>query len=189
MLLEAFLPDAAQKIFTQLNTDKTDFDSLSSFGALPEGHQVGQAEILFARMDAEKKLEEVAAFQAAHAPQEEKKEPLPPHEPKDTIVYDDFAKVELTVAKVLHCEKVKKSKKLLRFELDLGYEKRQVLSGIAQWYEPEDLIGHNVVVVSNLAPRKMMGLDSCGMILSATCGENDVRVVLADGAVPGAHLS
>ena len=172
VLLEAFLPDAAQKIFAQLNTDKTCFDSLSSFGALPEGHQVGQAEILFARMDAEKKLEEVAAFQAAHA-----------------IVYDDFAKVELTVAKVLHCEKVKKSKKLLRFELDLGYEKRQVLSGIAQWYEPEDLIGHNVVVVSNLAPRKMMGLDSCGMILSATCGENDVRVVLADGAVPGAHLS
>lgn len=189
VLLEAFLPDAAQKIFAQLNTDKTCFDSLSSFGALPEGHQVGQAEILFARMDAEKKLEEVAVFQAAHAPQEEKKEPLPPHEPKDTIVYDDFDKVELTVAKVLHCEKVKKSKKLLRFELDLGYEKRQVLSGIAQWYEPEDLIGHNVVVVSNLAPRKMMGLDSCGMILSATCGENDVRVVLADGAVPGAHLS
>ena len=189
VLLEAFLPDAAQKTFAQLNTDKTCFDSLSSFGALPEGHQVGQAEILFARMDAEKKLEEVAVFQAAHAPQEEKKEPLPPHEPKDTIVYDDFAKVELTVAKVLHCEKVKKSKKLLRFELDLGYEKRQVLSGIAQWYEPEDLIGHNVVVVSNLAPRKMMGLDSCGMILSATCGENDVRVVLADGAVPGAHLS
>ena len=189
VLLEAFLPDAAQKIFAQLNTDKTCFDSLSSFGALPEGHQVGQAEILFARMDAEKKLEEVAVFQAAHAPQEEKKEPMPPHEPKDTIVYDDFAKVELTVAKVLHCEKVKKSKKLLRFELDLGYEKRQVLSGIAQWYEPEDLIGHNVVVVSNLAPRKMMGLDSCGMILSATCGENDVRVVLADGAVPGAHLS
>ncbi len=189
VLLEAFLPDAAQKIFAQLNTEKTCFDSLSSFGALPEGHQVGQAEILFARMDAEKKLEEVAAFQDAHAPQEEKKEPLPPHEPKDTIVYDDFAKVELTVAKVLHCEKVKKSKKLLRFELDLGYEKRQVLSGIAQWYEPEDLIGHNVVVVSNRAPRKMMGLDSCGMILSATCGENDVRVVLADGAVPGAHLS
>ena len=189
VLLEAFLPDAAQKIYAQLNTDKTCFDSLSSFGALPEGHQVGQAEILFARMDAEKKLEEVAAFQAAHAPQEKKKEPLPPHEPKDTIVYDDFAKVELTVAKVLHCEKVKKSKKLLRFELDLGYEKRQVLSGIAQWYEPEDLIGHNVVVVSNLAPRKMMGLDSCGMILSATCGENDVRVVLADGAVPGSHLS
>ncbi len=105
MLLEAFLPDAAQKIFAQLNTDKTDFDSLSSFGALPEGHQVGQAEILFARMDAEKKLEEVAAVQAAHAPQEEQKVPLPPHAPKDPIVSDEFAKVELTVAKVLHCEK------------------------------------------------------------------------------------
>ncbi len=93
------------------------------------------------------------------------------------------------MAKVLHCEAVPKSKKLLRFELDLGYEKRQILSGIAQWYKPEDLIGHNVVIVSNLAPRKMMGLESNGMILSATCGENDVRVMLADQALPGAHLS
>ncbi|ODU54581.1 MAG: methionine--tRNA ligase subunit beta, partial [Clostridium sp. SCN 57-10] len=103
--------------------------------------------------------------------------------------YDDFAKLELTVARVLTCEPVPKSSKLLRFTLDLGYETRQILSGIAKWYKPEDLIGHNVVIVSNLKPRKMMGYESNGMILSATCAEDDVRVMFADHAVPGAHLS
>ncbi len=188
VLLESFLPETAQKIYAQLNTSQTSMESLEQFGALQPGDTVGQAEILFARLDLAKKMEEVNAYNAAKNPAPAKEE-LPPHEPKAQIVYDDFDKVELTVAKVLHCEPVPKSKKLLRFELDLGYEKRQILSGIAQWYKPEDLIGHNVVIVSNLAPRKMMGLESNGMILSATCGENDVRVMLADQAVPGAHLS
>ncbi len=186
VLLEAFLPETAAKIYGQLNTKQTGIESLEQFGALQAGDSVGEAEILFARLDMAKKLEEIAAYYAAKAPAPAQQE-LPPHEPKAPIVYDDFDKVELTVAKVLHCEP--ESKKLLRFELDLGYEKRQILSGIAQWYKPEDLIGHNVVIVSNLAPRKMMGLESNGMILSATCAENDVRVILADHAVPGAHLS
>ncbi len=186
VLLESFLPETAQKIYAQLNTSQTSMESLEQFGALQPGDTVGQAEILFARLDLAKKMEEVNAYNAAKNPAPAKEE-LPPHEPKAQIVYDDFDKVELTVAKVLHCEPVPKSKKLLRFELDLGYEKRQILSGIAQWYKPEDLIGHNVVIVSNLAPRKMMGLESNGMILSATCGENDVRVMLADQAVPGAR--
>lgn len=188
VLLEAFLPDTAANIYKQLNTKQSAMETLESFGALRAGDSVGQAEILFARLDAAKKLEEIAAYYAEKNPAPAQQE-LPPHEPKAPIVYDDFDKVELTVARVLHCEPVPKSKKLLRFELDLGYEKRQILSGIAQWYKPEDLIGHNVVIVSNLAPRKMMGLESNGMILSATCGENDVRVMLADHAVPGAHLS
>ncbi len=187
-LLEPFMPETAQKIFAQLNTRQTSLESLESFGGIKAGGSVGQPEILFARIDAAQKTEEIQAMLQAEAKEEAAPE-QPPHEPKETIVYDDFDKVELTVAKVLHCEAVPKSKKLLRFELDLGYEKRQILSGIAQWYRPEDLIGHNVVIVSNLAPRKMMGLESNGMILSATCGENDVRVMLADQAVPGAHLS
>ena len=187
-LLEPFMPETAQKIFAQLNTRQTSLESLESFGGMKAGGSVGQPEILFARIDAAQKTEEIQAMLQAEAKEEAAPE-QPPHEPKETIVYDDFDKVELTVAKVLHCEAVPKSKKLLRFELDLGYEKRQILSGIAQWYRPEDLIGHNVVIVSNLAPRKMMVLESNGMILSATCGENDVRVMLADQAVPGAHLS
>ena len=190
-LLEPFMPETAGKIFAQLNTKKTGLETLEAFGGMKPGDTVGQPEILFARIDTAKKLEEIQAMTQAEAKEEaaQSAPQLPPHEPKEQIIYDDFDKVELTVAKVLHCEPVPKSKKLLRFELDLGYEKRQILSGIAQWYKPEDLIGHNVVVVSNLAPRKMMGLESCGMILSATCGENDVRVMLADQAVPGAHLS
>ena len=189
VLLESFLPSTAQKIYAQLNTDCTSLESLESFGALAQGHQIGQAEILFARLDAAQKLAEVEEFLEKVNPKPAPAPAQPPHEPKGEIVYDDFAKVELTVAKVLHCEPVPKSKKLLWFELDLGYEKRQILSGIAQWYKPEDLIGHNVVIVSNLAPRMMMGMESNGMILSATCGENDVRVMLADQALPGAHLS
>ena len=187
-LLSPFLPETSEKIFRQLGVSPAGWDSLAAFGALPAGHKVGQAEILFARLDMEKKLEEIAAYNAAHS-DEPKKPALPEFEKLPEIVYDDFAKVELTVGKVLVCENVPKSSKLLRFELDMGTERRQVLSGIAKWYKPEDLVGHNVIVVTNLAPRKMMGLESHGMILSATCGEEDVRVMLADHAVPGARLS
>ncbi len=148
---------------------------------------------IMTREEAEKKLEEVAAFQAAHAPQEEKKEPLPPHEPKDTIVYDDFAKVELTVAKVLHCEKVKKSKKLLKFVLDDGTgTDRVILSGIHEYYEPEELVGKTAIAIVNLPARQMMGIDSCGMLISAVHseeGEERLHLLMVDPHIPaGAKL-
>ncbi|MBR4875481.1 MAG: methionine--tRNA ligase subunit beta, partial [Clostridia bacterium] len=142
------------------------------------------------RLDAAKKIEEVEAFYKARQEAEAPKKADMPEVPEvPEIVIDDFAKVQLRVAKVINCENVPKSKKLLRFDLDLGDHKRQVLSGIAQYYKPEDLIGHNVVIVANLKPIKMMGLESCGMILSAKCGENDLRVMLADHAEPGAVLA
>jgi len=186
-LLKPFLPDTGDRIFKQLNIEPTDWESLSEFGALKAGHKIGEGEILFSRIDVAKKLEEIAEY---HKKLEEPKKPaLPEFEKLPEIVYDDFAKIELTVGKVLVCEKVPKSSKLLRFELDMGDHQRQVLSGIAKWHNPEDLIGHNVVVVTNLGKRKMMGLESNGMILSSTCGEDDVRILLADNAVPGARLS
>ena len=186
-LLKPFLPETGDRIFKQLNIEPSDWDSLASFGGLQAGHKIGEGEILFGRIDLAKKLEEIAEY---HAKLEEPKKPaLPEFEKLPEIVFDDFAKIELTVGKVLVCEKVPKSSKLLRFELDMGDHKRQVLSGIAQWHNPDDLVGHNVVVVTNLPPRKMMGLESNGMILSSTCGENDVRILLADTAVPGARLS
>ncbi|MBQ1250975.1 MAG: methionine--tRNA ligase [Clostridia bacterium] len=189
-LLFPFMPHTAEKIFAQLNLKMGEWESLEQFGLIPEGHEVGTAEILFARLDAAKKMEEVEAFykarQEAEAP---KKAPMPEVPEVPEIVIDDFAKVQLRVAKVVNCENVPKSKKLLRFDLDLGDHQRQVLSGIAQYYKPEDLIGHNVVIVANLKPIKMMGLESCGMILSAKCGENDLRVMLADHAEPGAVLA
>lgn len=188
VLLAPFIPETSEKILSQLATSETSANSLESFGALKCGEKIGGDDILFARIDPVEKMAEIEKLFPRPIPEKVEK-PLPPHEPLPEIVYDDFAKVDLTVAKVLFCEPVKKSKKLLRFELDLGYEKRQVLSGIAAWYKPEDLIGHNVVVVTNLAPRVMMGLESHGMILSATCADDDVRVMFADGAIPGAHLS
>ena len=186
-LLKPFLPETGDRIFKQLNIEPTDWESLSQFGALQAGHKIGEGEILFSRIDTAKKLEEIAEY---HKKLEEPKKPaLPEFEKLPEIVYDDFAKIELTVGKVLVCEKVPKSSKLLRFELDMGDHQRQVLSGIAKWHNPEDLIGHNVVVVTNLGKRKMMGLESNGMILSSTCGEDDVRILFADTAVPGARLS
>jgi methionyl-tRNA synthetase len=186
-LLKPFLPETGDRIFKQLNIEPTDWESLSEFGFLKAGHKIGEGEILFSRIDVAKKLEEIAEY---HKKLEEPAKPaLPEFEKLPEIEYDDFAKVELTVGKVLVCEKVPKSSKLLRFELDMGDHQRQVLSGIAKWHKPEDLVGHNVVVVTNLGKRKMMGLESNGMILSSTCGEDDVRILLADNAIPGARLS
>ena len=186
-LLSPFLPETGARIFKQLNTAPSDWDSLSAFGALPAGHTVGKAEILFERIDVPKKLAEIEEINAAKAAPA--KPAFPNFPKKDEIAFADFEKIELTVGKVLECEPVPKSSKLLKFKLDMGDHERQILSGIAKWYKPEDLIGHNVICVTNLAPRKMMGYDSCGMILAAECGEDDVRVTFADYAVPGARLS
>ena len=108
---------------------------------------------------------------------------------KPEIAFDDFEKVDMTVVKVLECENVKKSKKLLRFTLDDGSgTPRQILSGIAQYYKPEDLLGKTLVACTNLAPRKMMGLDSCGMLLSAEKGEGLTLLILDDAIPAGAKL-
>ena len=125
-----------------------------------------------------------ALSKAAQEPQED---PLP--EPLPEIAFDDFCKVEMTVVKVLTCEKVKKSEKLLKFTLNDGTkEPRQILSGIAKYYEPEQLIGKTLVAVTNLAPRKMMGQLSCGMLLSAERGEKLQLVMLDDSVPAGARL-
>jgi methionyl-tRNA synthetase len=187
-LLYPFMPDAADNIFAQLNLTMGGWESLERFGLIPAGHQVGEPSILFARLDMNKKLDEIAAYYAA------KEQPAAPAAPaleveeKPEIAIDDFARVQLRVAHVVNCEPVPKSKKLLRFDLDLGDHQRQVLSGIAKWYKPEDLIGHNVIIVSNLKPAKLMGLESNGMILSAECGKDDVRVIFADHCEKGAVL-
>ena len=186
-LLSPFMPETAEKIFKQLNLEMGGWESVERFGLIPKGHTVGDPSILFARIDEAQKLQEVEEFYKAKAPAEEKKTPQVPELPQ--IAIDDFAKVQLRVAKVLECENVPKSKKLLKFKLDLGDQTRQVLSGIAKWYKPEDLIGHNVIVVSNLKPAKLMGLESFGMILSAECGEDDVRVIFADHCEKGSVLA
>ena len=184
-LLHPFLPQTAERIFQQLNIEHPTWDSLFGFGALPAGHQLNQGEILFARIDIPKKLEEMVKAQEAKAAAEAAEA----NPPKAEIVFDDFLKVDMTVVKVLACENVKKSDKLLKFQLDDGTGKpRQILSGIAKYYKAEELVGKTLVAVTNLAPRKMMGQESCGMLLSAE-KDDKLNLIMLDDAIPaGAKL-
>jgi len=184
-LLHPFLPETAERIFKQLNIEHPTWDSLNTFGALPAGHQLNQGEILFARIDIPKKLEEMQKAAEAKAAAEAAEA----NPPKAEIAFDDFLKVDMTVVKVLSCENVKKSEKLLKFQLDDGTGKpRQILSGIAKYYKAEELVGKTLVAVTNLAPRKMMGQESCGMLLSAE-KDDKLNLIMLDDAIPaGAKL-
>lgn len=178
VLLASFMPETSQKILEQLATTATSFESLDTFGMLKTGDSVSKPEPLFARLDEAKKMEEILASLETEEPKEELE-----HLPEISI--DDFSKCELRVARVLECEAVSGSDKLLKFQLDLGAEQRQVVSGIAKFYKPEELVGKNVVVVCNLKPVKLRGEWSNGMILSA---EKDGKLTLmmqSDEIAPG----
>lgn len=180
VLLSPFMPETSEKIFAQMNCDIKDYDSLESFGALKAGEKVGKAEALFARIDAEKMLAEIAEKQEAAAKAEEAAKPKE-IEGLAQIEFDDFAKVELRVATVTECEPIKKAKKLLKLTVNDGTaEPRQIVSGISPWYKPEDLIGKNVIIVANLKPAKLCGEMSNGMLLAGDVNENDVKVVFVD---------
>lgn len=184
VLLTSLLPQTAESIFRQIGTDVTDFDSLSAFGALAPGKEVGEAVPLFQRIDEE------ALIAEWHAKQEEAKKAAEAAQPKTIekpegiaqIGIDDFMKVELRTAQILACEKVPKAKKLLKLQVDLGYEQRQVVSGIAKFYEPEALIGKKIILVANLKPAVLCGIESNGMILAS--GEDEVRVVFLSDDTP-----
>ena len=158
-LLSSYMPSTSAKIAEQIGQNELSYESAKAFGATVVGSKVGTAEPLFVRIDAEKKLAEIEEELA------EDKIKIAPY--KENIEFDEWEKLDIRVGKVLECEPVKKSDKLLRFTLEVGSDTRQILSGIAKYHKPEDLIGKNVVFIANLKPRKMMGLESCGMILSA----------------------
>lgn len=177
IMLKPIIPQSCDSIKEQL---KNTCEELS-FGAVNE-YSVGEEKPLFARLDAQKVMEEINA-------ENEKKKETENVVTAEEISIDDFAKVELTAAKILSCEPVPKAKKLLKLTLDDGSGKeRTVASGIAQWYKPEDLIGHTVVLVSNLKPAKLCGVESCGMILAADCSDNDVKVLFIDNIPAGAKI-
>ncbi|MBC8609750.1 methionine--tRNA ligase [Massilimaliae timonensis] len=184
VMISPFLPKTSEKIFEQIKTDITCYDSLNAFGKLKEG-TVGTAVPLFARIDEAKKLEEleaeIAKAQAADAPKEKESK----DQPEGVMIgIEDFAKVELKAAKVLSCEPVKKSDKLLCLQLDDGTgTPRQVVSGIAAWYRPEDLVGKTIIVVANLKPAKLRGVLSNGMILAADC-DDAAKVLFLDDSIP-----
>lgn len=181
VLLSPFLPETGAEILRQLGNVPSDYTTLSAFGAVKNGHIVGQAQVLFSRLDPEKKLQEIS--DDIDKKYGSKKEPQK-IEGLAQIGIEDFSRVELRVASVCACEPVKKSKKLLKLLLLDGQGKRQVCSGIAPWYRPEDLIGKKVILVANLQPALLCGEESCGMILAADCNENEVRVLFADPAMP-----
>ena len=188
VLISPFMPETAEKIMQQMNCSVNSYDSLSSFGALEAGTSVGEAKPLFGRIDAEKMFAEIEKRHIAKE-EAEKKEEKKEIAGLAKIGIDDFAKVEIRVGKVLDCENVKRSNKLLKFTIDDGSEEpRTIVSGIAKWYKPEDLKGKNIVFVANLKPVKLCGVESNGMILSAECSEDDVKVLTVDESIPAGSV-
>ncbi len=179
-LLKPFMPETAEKIFTQINVGDQTLEDAKTFGKLVAGNKVGKPEILFARIDIPKMTEELNAKKAAEkAAKKEEKKP----EGVAIIGIEDFAKVALRVAEIKTCEPLPKSDKLLMMTVDNGKGTKQVLSGIAQYYKPEELIGKKVILVDNLAPAKLRGTLSEGMLLAADA-ENGVKVIFLDGDLP-----
>ena len=194
VLLTPFMPESMAKLFVQIGApaDIQTWDSAAVWGSLPETVTVTKGENLFPRVDAEKALEQLEAAEAAA-----KKAALPAIEVEpqltEKVDFDTFCKSDFRAVKVKACEAVKKSAKLLRFTLDDGTgTDRQILSGIHKWYEPEQLVGKTLVAIVNLPPRKMMGLESNGMLLSAVHtekGEECLHLIMVDDAIPaGAKL-
>ena len=193
-LLESFMPETAQKVVAQLNTELRSLEDTKTFGLYPSGNKVVEKpEILFARLDGNEVLDKVAAKKAAeeaanHVPTVE----IEPYA-EEAIDFDTFCKSDFRAVKVKECSEVKKSKKLLHFVLDDGTgTDRIILSGIREFYNPEDLVGKTLLAITNLPPRKMMGIESCGMLMSAIHNEDGVEklnLVMLNDAIPaGAKL-
>ncbi len=189
-LLYPFMPSTMPKIWEQIGAAEQDvtYENAKKFGVLPINVTVHKGEILFPRIDADKEIDALNEIIKKNLPAEEE----PAYEPAplaEEISIDDFAKVDLRVAKVLSAEKVKKAKKLLCLQLDDGMGGRQVVSGIAQWYTPEDLVGKKVIIVANLKPAVLCGVESKGMICAADLPDGSVVVQFADDSYPcGAKL-
>lgn len=179
-LISSFLPETSQKINEQLNIELTTWDSLSAFDGTRAGTSVKKGEAIFPRIDVEAKLAELDKLKEDQKVEEKHQmEPI-----KEEITIEDFEKVDLRVVKVLACEPVKGAKKLLKLKVDLGGEERQVVSGIAQYYKPEELVGKYVVLVANLKPVKLRGELSQGMILAAATDDDSKLFTVFPGELP-----
>ena len=197
-LLESFMPETTEKILAQLNAEKRSYEELDQFGLYVSGNQVtDQPQILFQRLDVKEVMEKVEVIQAkqkaamAAASQEEEKEEeaVIDLEPKEEITFEDFGKMQFQVGEIISCEPVKKSKKLLCFQVKVGSQTRQIISGIKAYYKPEDTIGMKVMVLTNLKPAKLAGMMSEGMLLCAEDAEGNVCLMTPEKAMPaGAEI-
>lgn len=179
VMISPFLTETSVKINAQLNTKVTTWESLKEFNGTVTGDKVVKGDVIFPRIDVEEKLAELEALKPA--PVKPANEELVKNPIKEEITIDDFDKIDLRVVKVLECEPVKKAKKLLKLKVDLGGEERQVISGIAQYYKPEELVGKYVVLVANLKPVKLRGELSQGMILAAAPSDDSELLLVNPG--------
>ncbi|SER90114.1 methionine--tRNA ligase [Lachnobacterium bovis] len=199
-LLNSFLPETAEKIFTQLNTQCRDFDELDKFGLYDSGNKVVEKPImLFARLDQkeiEKQVEEIIAkqkaeFASTEGKSEEKAEgEVIDIEPKEEISFDDFGKMQFQVGEIIACEAVPKSKKLLCSQVKVGSQIKQIVSGIRKYYTPEEMVGKKVMVLCNLKPAKLAGVLSEGMLLCAEDAEGNLALMKPEKDMPsGAEIA
>lgn len=191
-LLSCFMPTTMPKVWEQIGADEAliTYENAGKIGVLPLDVTVKKGAPLFPRIDADKEIDELNALIEKQMKDAEKEAQGESEEEKmPEIAFDDFAKVELKAAKILECEPIKKAKKLLKLIVDDGSEeKRQIVSGISQWYKPGDLIGKTVIIVANLKPAKLCGEMSYGMLLAADTADGGVKVMFADGLEPGMRL-
>ena len=197
-LLESFMPETTEKILAQLNAEKRSYEELDQFGLYTSGNQVtDQPQILFQRLDVKEVMEKVeviqakqkAAMAAASGEEEKEEEAVIDLEPKEEITFEDFGKMQFQVGEIISCEPVKKSKKLLCFQVKVGSQTRQIVSGIKAYYQPEDTIGMKVMVLTNLKPAKLAGMMSEGMLLCAEDAEGNVCLMTPEKAMPaGAEI-
>ena len=190
-LLHSFMPETSEKILEYFGTNKRSLEDMNKFGLLMSGTTVAKdPEILFKRLEIEEVLKKVEALNLGGNKEESSEIEGVDVEAKDTIEYDDFAKLQIQVGQIIKCEEVPKSKKLLCSQVQVGNTTRQILSGIKQWYSAKDMVGKQVLVVTNLAPKKIAGLESQGMILLAEDNEGNACLVSPEKNIkPGSEIA
>ena len=181
VLLTPFMPETSKEVFRQINTEKTDFASIETWGNYEKNNKVVETtNVLFARVDEKKTMDEIMQYMESKA---EVKTTF-----KEEVSIEDFDKLDIRIGTVMNCQRHPKADKLLVFDIKCGSDRRTIVSGIAQYYQPEDLIGKKVAFIANLAPRKLRGIESKGMILSAEDAKGNLEVVTVDRVEDGADI-
>lgn len=190
-LLKSFMPETTERILAQLSAEDRTLEDLNTFGLYPSGNKVTEKpEILFARLDLKEVMEKVAELHPPKAEEPaEEKEDVMDMEAKPEITFDDFEKLQFQVGKIISCEEVKKSKKLLCSQVQIGSQVRQIVSGIKAHYSAEEMVGKRVMVVTNLKPAKLAGILSEGMILCAEDADGNLSLMVPEKEMPaGAEI-